>query len=189
MRNLKSIRRPVRWVLFGCAAMIAGGVAIDAGVAVAQQEPIPISPRGLEAAPIITDSSSSVWTRNGVALGITIGAILLGLAIVRKMLPGVAAGSNPEAIQILAQRSLGSRGTVYTVRCGPRVLILGATMQQIATLAEIADPDEVDQFVRPSIAATANARRTRSDQTALGGDLKGQVHGMLEKLEAWNAQA
>jgi flagellar biogenesis protein FliO len=127
-----------------------------------------------------------------MALGVTLGAVCLGLLVARKSMPGLGKAAAQGPIQILSQAPLGNRGIVYVLRCGPRVLVVGATNNQLTTLAEITDPDEIDQFgqldrARPS---RSHRRHIESGVTAAGGgELKGQLHGMLDKIESWNAQS
>jgi flagellar biogenesis protein FliO len=119
-------------------------------------------------------------------------AVVVGIAIAirmaRKFIPGLGQLPGHRVIQVLSRSQLGGKGSIYLVRCGPRVLIIGATANQFTTLAEIADPDEIDEYIRLS---GANDRAQQSDVPAKSSvaptarQLKGQVDGMLEKLDNW----
>jgi flagellar biogenesis protein FliO len=177
-----------------CMASLVIAVACPAicgNLSRAGEESVPISPRGSQLLTSPADSDMASWARTSIALGITLGAVCAGLIVARRFMPGFSGGTGAGPIQILSQAPLGARGVVYVLHCGPRVLIVGATPSHLTTLAEIADPDEIDHFRQPDPRSSAALQRTRSGPMTASptGDLKGQLHGMLDKIESWNNQS
>jgi len=125
-------------------------------------------------------------------LAIVVAGVGVAVSLVRKCFPGLAPDSPHRLIRVLAQAPLGAKGTVYVLRCGPRVLIVGAAAGQLTTLAEIADPDEIDEFVRYSATNSLTSRPPRPDSgegTAPARQLKGQVDGMLDRIDSWKSSS
>jgi flagellar biogenesis protein FliO len=177
-----------RWVLRASATLTAAASLQFFGAALlAADESISISPRGSQPATPVPGSAVPSWSRTSVALGATLGAAVIGLFIARRFMPGLSPESRVGQIQILGQTPLGTRGIVYVLRCGPRVLIVGATSSHINTLAEIADPDEIDQFRGTKSSALPRAHLAGPPDLP-AADFKGQLHGMLDKIERWSAQ-
>jgi flagellar biogenesis protein FliO len=127
--------------------------------------------------------------RSAWALGMVLVAIPIGLAIARKVIPGLATRPGRSLVRVVGQCPLGPKGTVFAVRCGPRLLIVGATGSHLNTLAEFADPDEVDEFLssvsddrsprpRTTIAATS--------PSAVDG-IRGQLREIRDQVRSWNA--
>lgn len=88
--------------------------------------------------------SSSGWMTTTGALVIVVGLILAGAKWLRHR--GLA-GPAPlpiDAVQVLGRKVVDYRHTIHLVRCGSRVLVLGASQTGLTTLAEITDPVEVD---------------------------------------------
>ena len=139
-----------------------------------------------------TDSTPSrAMTQTTVALGLTAIAVLAGLTLSKKLLPGLSRDSATRAVRVLSQTPLGARGAVYLLQCGQRVLVIGASSTQITTLAEIIDPDEIDDLLRPvrnqELTPSAPPVRAAGGRLKPTGDLKGQIDSMLDNLEGWNA--
>src|SRR5262245_61445506 len=104
----------------------------------AADESIAISPRGAHSGIPVMGTDGPAWSKTTVALGVTLGTAIIALFLVRRFMPGLSQEPRAGQIQILSQAPLGARGIVYVLRCGPRVLIVGATGSNISTLAEIA---------------------------------------------------
>jgi flagellar biogenesis protein FliO len=192
VRIRQTISAYARRMALGRSALLAtvASLQLCGAATVAADESISISPRGLQSSTPITNSDVPSWSRTTVALGVTLGIAIVGLVIARRFMPGLSNESRAGLVQILSQAPLGTRGVVYVVRCGPRVLIVGATANNISTLAEIADPDEIDEFRRLNCGKSSTLPRARSGAQAAApaAELKGQLHGMLDKIEGWNAQ-
>lgn len=184
-----------RWlrVLF-CLAILWGAAPARAetwmGKPFDGSDSLPISPAGSKRSMGPDTPVGSSFTKPGTALVIVVVGITVALTLTRKFFPSLAPDSANRIIQVLGQSPLGTKGTVYIVRCGPRVLIVGATTGQLTTLAEIADLDEIDEFVRLNGTIPRAAQRSRPDSsnaTAPTGELKGQVDGMLDRIDSWKA--
>jgi flagellar biogenesis protein FliO len=179
-----------------CAVILSCGILTGAetqlGRPIEDSEPLPISPATAKRSTAAGTAAESSYTKSVAALAVVVVGIGVALACVRKVFPGLAPDSARRIIHVLAQSPLGAKGTVYVVRCGPRVLIVGAAAGQLTTLAEIADPDEIDEFVRLSGTHTSDSRQTgkgATEGTAPARQLKGQVDGMLDRIDSWKVSS
>lgn len=114
----------------------------------------------------------------------TIGGLTAVLALIyltakalRRNVPAAQKALPPEVVQALGRKSLDYRHTVHLVRCGSRLLVLGASQAGLATLAEITDPVEVDYLAglcKPSepagVAQSFNQLFRRFQGSASTGD-------------------
>lgn len=156
----------------------------------AADEPLSISPRGSQSAHLSGAVDAPSWTKATTALGVTLGVAIVGLFVARRFMPGLTNESRPGQLEILCQTPLGPRGSVYVLGCGPRVLIIGMTATSITTLAEIADADEIAEFrvarrTKPAAAPRSELAKTANAPAA---EVKGQLNGMLDKIENWTDQ-
>ncbi len=70
--------------------------------------------------------------------------LLLGLAkLFSKRNPFAAPGIPREAIDVLGRRTVDPRSSIYVVRVGTKVLLLGSSTNGLTTLSEVTDPIEV----------------------------------------------
>ncbi len=121
---------------------------------------------GLLAAPADSDLESRVIPRTSdtdssdggpgwelatllIALAVVIAAIYLLLRILRRFFPSLAPGSTVAApVKPLARFHLAPRQTLHLVRCGSRLLLLGATSASINHITTIDDHDEIDRILQ-----------------------------------------
>lgn len=173
-----------------CVAFLCGGLCARAetrlGAPAEEADSLPISPAGAKHAPGTGWTAESSATKTSTAVAVVVVGIGVALTLARKFIPGLAPDSPHRMIQVLGHAPLGTKGTVYVLRCGPRVLIVGGTANQMTTLAEIADPDEIDEFVHLSGPKPPGSRRPDAPNAATPGqELKGQVDGMLDRIDSW----
>jgi len=87
--------------------------------------------------------------------GVSVVQTVLGLAFVlcliliiaawaKNHLPNAGRTLPSEAVRLLGQRVVGQGQTIQLIRCGSRILIVGATPQNLTTLCEVTDPVEID---------------------------------------------
>ena len=103
-------------------------------------------------------SGSAAQTADGKPVarssGASIGTILTSLGFVVLLMLGLAkifGRANPfqvpgiprEAIDVLGRRTVDPRSSIYVVRVGAKILLLGSATNGLTTLAEITDPIEV----------------------------------------------
>ena len=86
------------------------------------------------------------WWGSLASLAAVLGMIVLGARLWKKHGPLARPGLPAEALQVLGRRVLDPRQSIYLVRLGSRILVLGATPAGLATLSEITDPVEVDML-------------------------------------------
>ncbi len=153
---------------------------------------VPLSPGSPTRARTITDAGGFSMLRTTAALaGIIVAVIVVG-HVARRFVPGLSREAAGRTIHILSQTPLGSRGNVYVLRCGPRILIIGATASQLTTLAEIADPDEIAEFARLSQTGSPSRPRPKtelSNAEPAAGELRGQLDGMLNQINRWKTSS
>ena len=92
-----------------------------------------------------TSQTGSVWRTTG-ALLVVLAIFLFGAKLWRKHIPVANIGLPTEAIEILGRKSIESRHSVYLIRCGTRILVVGSSVDGMQTLAEVTDPVEVDHL-------------------------------------------
>ena len=80
----------------------------------------------------------------------TFGSLLMVLALIiavtyifRRWALGGRGGLAPSGVEILARNSINPKQSLYLVKLGPRVLLLGLSPNQMTALHTIEDPDEV----------------------------------------------
>lgn len=83
-----------------------------------------------------------------IALAVVVAAIYLLLRLLRRFFPALVPASGPTApIKPLARFHLAPRQALHLVRCGSRLLLLGATAASINHIATIDDPEEIDRIM------------------------------------------
>lgn len=90
------------------------------------------------------NSSSSGWWTTAAGLMVVLAILLGGLRLFKKHLPGAARFLPPQAVQVLGKRPLDFKQSIYLLRCGSKILIVGSSPQGMTTLGEITEPVEVD---------------------------------------------
>ncbi|MBI1313775.1 hypothetical protein GC176_20985 [bacterium] len=132
----------------------------------------PLAPRSSLGLPN-ADADEAAAGRSGgfgsilIALGFVV-VLMLGVAkVVQRRNPFAVTGVPREAIDVLGRRTIDPRNSIYIVRVGPKILLLGNSANGLTTLSEIADPIEV--------ASLANLCRAASESppTDLGAWFKG----------------
>jgi flagellar biogenesis protein FliO len=189
-RSLCAAAAAVCVVTLSTEALAVAGTVL--GKPIEDSGPLPISPAGAKRAIATGATTDTSSTQTAAALAVVVAGVGIALMCVRKLFPGLAPDPARRMLHVLAQSPLGAKGTVYVLRCGPRVLIVGAAAGQLTTLAEIADPDEIDELVRLAGTQTAGLREPRTDSTectAPARQLKGQVDGMLDRIDSWKVSS
>lgn len=81
-----------------------------------------------------------------LALAGVLMLILLLSRLLRKHMPMAAPNLSPEVLELLGRRMIDQRHAIHYLRVGERILIVGASLDGLRTLAEITDPVEVDRI-------------------------------------------
>lgn len=96
------------------------------------------------------------------ALGFVL-LLLLGCAkLFLKQSPLAMPGLPRDAIEVLGRRTVDPRNTIYVVKVGGKVLLLGGSVNGLAPLSEITDPIEVATLINTCRAVDA-PRRSLAD--------------------------
>ncbi len=109
-----------------------------------------------------------------------LGLIGLGVAVVRRWLPGAAAQtSGGGGILVLSRQHLSAKQSLCLVRLGRRIVLVGITPERISTLSEILDADEAAAVV------AAVERAKPGSFSTMFGKLAGRGSGLeAERLES-----
>ncbi len=118
----------------------------------------------------------------GAALRLFIGlALILPLVYVMTVLYArwMTPGGQARAIRVIETVSLGPHRTISLIEVADRILVVGATTQQISTLAELTDPEIVERLraLKPR-AGDAAFRRILAER------LRGHMIGEEERDKA-----
>ncbi|MBI5758965.1 MAG: FliO/MopB family protein [Planctomycetales bacterium] len=92
-------------------------------------------------------SNSSWWTSVG-GLSLVVIAIVLSARFLRRWLPKTPGLLPDQALEMLGRFPVDPRNNIYLVRCGRRLLVLGAAADGLRTLSEITDVGEVSALMR-----------------------------------------
>ncbi len=137
---------------------------------------------------------------SGAGLGTLLGSlacvvvVLLGVAkLVMRKNPFAVPGLPRDAVEILGRRTVDPRNSVYLVKVGGKVLLLGASSNGLSPLGEISDPIEVATLVNVSRAREPHdggvgdwlnrltGRKPETDQRSFGERLGEQLFQEAEK--------
>jgi flagellar biogenesis protein FliO len=110
--------------------------------------------------PAPADTGGSLW-RWGLSLGGVVGLILLTRLVLKRFL-GLEATLGGQVIEVLARQNLSARQQLALLQVGRRIVLVGSSGGQLATLATITDADEIAEIVARSrqrkLAAAASFR-------------------------------
>ncbi|HEY2250689.1 MAG TPA: flagellar biosynthetic protein FliO [Planctomycetaceae bacterium] len=83
--------------------------------------------------------------------GTTLGGLIAVLALIyltakvlRKSMPAAHRTLPVEVVQVLGRKPLDYRHSIHLIRCGSRLLVVGASQEGLTTLCEMTDPVEID---------------------------------------------
>jgi flagellar biogenesis protein FliO len=91
-------------------------------------------------------SNSGWWTSVG-GLSLVVIAIVLSARFLRRWLPKTPGLLPAQALEMLGRFPVDPRNNIYLVRCGRRLLVLGAAADGLRTLSEITDVGEVSSLM------------------------------------------
>lgn len=89
-------------------------------------------------------SGPSGWWTTAAGLMVVLGLIMGCMRLFKKHLPGATRFLPTQAVQVLGKRPLDYKQNIYLLRCGSKILVVGASPQGMTTLGEITEPVEVD---------------------------------------------
>lgn len=155
------------WMLVVAAPGLAADVArgnptdSDADRVVRRHSAVPPASNSTAAsgAPSNLNRSLSSWNAAPSTSWLVPVFLLVGLGgiwwFVRRRASGAAGGGRIKALDVIGKMPLAPRQTLYVVRLGRRVLLLGATGERVQTLSEVNDATEAAEI----IGATVQSRR------------------------------
>lgn len=83
---------------------------------------------------------------NAASLCVVVALILLTARFFRRRMPATPTALPAEAVHVLGRTPLDPKQSIYLVRCGSRLLVLGSGGSGLNTLAEIVGAEEVDHL-------------------------------------------
>jgi len=138
------------------AAAIAPEQESDAASSI--DVPIPLRPRSGAASE--NADGSNAGKSGGSSAGAVLAALVVGLLFVLglaklflKRSPYAISGLPREAINVLGRRVVDPRNSVYIVKVGSRMIVLGSSPGGLTSLADITDPIEVASLANICAAA------------------------------------
>jgi len=146
-------------------------------------------------------SGSSDWWRMVGALALVLG-LILALRWLARRWGGRRLGGGDGAVELLSRTPLSTRHSVLLVRVGKRILVVGAGGDNLRTLTEIEDPEQISELLANVRAGSAGrgfsralaAWGSRMDVGDQAGDLTGaeprtpaggladRVRGMVDRI-------
>lgn len=91
----------------------------------------------------VSDRKDSSILRVALSLGAVLGLIVLMYWGTKKLAPRGAFGPASNAVRVLARTSISAKHRVAVLLVGRRIVVVAEGAQQMSTLCEITDPDEV----------------------------------------------
>jgi|SRR5579863_1746263 len=96
-------------------------------------------------------SSGKFSKPTSASWGTTLGGLIAVMALIyltakvlRKSMPAANRTLPTEVIQVLGRKPLDYRHSIHLIRCGSRLLVVGASQDGLTTLCEMTDPVEID---------------------------------------------
>ena len=133
---------PTQFAAEAPTSSIPADAATDDGSRTPIQRRTSPSPAGITAPPSL---GGTVWGAVGCLA--FVGLLLVGAArTVRKKFPASLGVLPREACEVLGRRRLDARTQLAFVRLNQRLLVLGTGPDGVRTLAELTDPQEIDQL-------------------------------------------
>lgn len=110
------------------------------------QTPLKRPQKDADSDPTASESKQGGDSAAGAVLTTLVVLLLFALGLARLFLkrsPYAVGGLPSEAIDVLGRRVLDPRNSVYMVKIGSRMLLLGSSSNGLSALAEVTDPIEV----------------------------------------------
>lgn len=121
-----------------------------------------------------------------VLLGIV--GLILGLAkVLKKHNPLLGAVLPGSVIELLGRRMIDQRHAVHFIRIGERILVVGASMDGLRTLAEITDPVEIDRISGECRVQSVESNLTRSFRMLLSREQTEPVNSQSDQIDPYHS--
>jgi flagellar biogenesis protein FliO len=105
----------------------------------------------------------SGWLRTTLSLaGVVVLIVVLGYA--SRKLPMAQRGRRPGLIQVLSRTPLSARQSVYLLRVGPRLVMVGATGERLTRLDVVDDPNLTAQLAGDAQRSAPGSHSREFDQ-------------------------
>lgn len=138
----------------------------------------PAAPAG---SPAPETGAGTLLVKGVFALVLVLGLLLGGVALLKKIAPGMGAGASGRGMEILGRTPIGPKHAAVLLRVGGRVLVLGVSGDRMQTLAELKDPEEVERLVSPPAPGGAQP----GFHGLMTGKVKQEIDALKHKLSEW----
>ncbi len=102
------------------------------------------SNKGKPSSGSLSKPSSANWGTTLGGLTAVLALIFLTAKVLRKSMPAAQRTLPIEVVQVLGRKPLDYRHSIHLIRCGSRLLVVGASQESLTTLCEMTDPVEID---------------------------------------------
>jgi len=92
----------------------------------------------------LSKPSSANWGTTLGGLVAVLALFYLTAKVLRKSMPAAQRTLPAEVVQVLGRKPLDYRHSIHLIRCGSRLLVVGASQEGLTTLCEMTDPVEID---------------------------------------------
>lgn len=96
----------------------------------------------------------------GGALGIVVGIILIGRAMMKRFVPGAAVGNGKGVLETLARYPIGRNQSVVLLRIGSQIVALNQTKETSQSIMVISEPMEVAKIIGQIAGQDTNSIQT-----------------------------
>jgi flagellar biogenesis protein FliO len=125
-------------------------------------------------------SALSMVARTGFWLGLVIALICGLVALARKVLPKSAAWGQSQTAELVGRTYLEPKRSVYLLKVGNRVLVVGSAENGLSSLGEITDRTEVDYLTCLARGRLAVAPGRKSDFSRILGKRLARLVGLAK---------
>jgi len=92
-----------------------------------------------------TRGTTSLLWKSLSGLAIVCGLMVVGVVLLKRVVPATQRGGNSDGLSVLGRAYVAPKASLFLVKVGRRILVVGQTPAGITRVAEIDDPEEVEQ--------------------------------------------
>ena len=129
------------------------------------------------------NSALSMVARTGFWLGLVIALICGLVALAKKVMPKSAAWGQSQTAELVGRTYLEPKRSVYLLKVGSRVLVVGSAENGLSPLGEITDRTEVDYLTCLARGRPSAAPGRKSDFSKLLGQRLARLVGLAKESD------
>lgn len=105
-----------------------------------------------------------------VLLGLLLAGAIIARRLVQQRVAKRSGTASHNPVRLVSRQQIDPELSIRLLQVGPRLLVVAATPQGVATLSEITDPEEIALLTGEASAATQHAALFAGDRPITGGD-------------------